>query len=150
MTWRKSSGQLPQGRAQYNNSVLKITDVRKSDSDEYLCSAVNHLGNAEGKTLLVVGSPPVFTVKPPGKVFAATGDTLTLNCSATGDPQPVISYKRQGATLPGERSHQSNKVLTIIHLREEDSGNYVCSATVQGVFDIKAVTHVEVREARGK
>ena len=150
VTWRKSSGPLPQGRAQYNNSVLKISDVRKSDSDWYFCSAVNFLGNAEGKTLLVVGSPPVFTVKPPGKVSAATGDNLTLNCSATGDPQPVISWKRQGATLPVGRSHRKNKVLTIIDLREEDSGNYVCSATVQGVFDIKAVTHVEVREARGK
>ena len=95
VTWRKSSGQLPQGRMSYNNSVLQISSVGKSDSDWYFCSAVNLLGNAEGKTLLVVGSPPVFIVKPPGKVSAATGDILTLNCSATGDPQPVISWKRQ-------------------------------------------------------
>ena len=92
----------------------------------------------------------MFTVKPPGKVSAATGDNLILNWSATGDPQPVISWKRQEATLPVGRSHRTNKVLTIIDLREEDSGNYVCSSTIQGVFDIKAVTHVEVREARGK
>ena len=35
-------------------------------------------------------------------------------------------------------------------LREEDSGNYVCLATSQGVFHIEAVSHVEVGEARGK
>jgi len=35
VTWRKSSGQLPQGRAHYNSSVLQISDVRKSDSDTY-------------------------------------------------------------------------------------------------------------------
>ena len=150
VTWRKSSGQLPQGRAQYNNSVLKISDVRKSDSDWYFCSAVNFLGNAEGETLLVVGSPPVFIVKPPGKVSAATGDILTLNCSATGDPQPVISWKRQGAALPVGRSHWTNKMLTIRDLREEDSGNYMCSAISQGVFHIEAISHVEVGEARGK
>ena len=56
VTWRKSSGQLPQGRAHYNNSVLQISDVRKSDSDWYFCSAVNLLGNVEKKTLLVVVS----------------------------------------------------------------------------------------------
>ena len=151
VTWRKSSGQLPQGRAHYNKSVLQISDVRKNDSDEYFCSAVNLLGNAEAKTLLVVVSLPVFTVKPPGKVSAATGDTLTLNCSATGDQQPVMTWKRQGAALPVGRSHQTNKVLTIRDLREEDSGSYVCSATVsQGMFHIEAVSHVVVGEARGK
>jgi len=104
VTWRKLFGQLPQERARYNNSVLQISDVRKSDSETYLCSAVNLLGKVERKTQLVVVSLPVFTVKPPGKVLAVTGDTLTLNCSATGDPGPVISWKRQGAALPVERS----------------------------------------------
>ena len=150
MTWRKSSGQLPQGRAHYNNNVLQISNVRKSDSDTYFCSAVNLLGNAERKTLLVVGSRPLFTVKPPEKVFAATGDTLTLNCSATGDPRPVISWKRQGAALPARRSHRTNKVLTIRDLRGEDSGNYICMATSAGVFHIEAISYVEVREERGK
>ena len=150
MTWRKSSGQLPQGRAHYNNSALQILDVRKSDSDTYFCSAVNHLGNAESKTLLVVGSRPLFTVKPPEKVFPATGDTLTLNCSATGDPRPVISWKRQGAALPVRRSQTTNKVLTIRDLRGEDSGNYICMATSAGVFHIEAISYVEVREERGK
>ena len=151
VTWRKSSGQLPQGRVQYNNSVLQITDVRKVDSDTYFCSAVNLLGNAERKTLLVVVSLPMFTVKPPGKVFAATGDTLTLNCSATGDPQPVISWKRQGATLPVGRSHRRKEALIMSDLKEEDAGNYICVATSAGVFDIEAISDVEVKpKAKGR
>ena len=80
VTWRKSSGQLPQGRVQYNSTALQISNARKVDSDTYLCSAVNLLGKVERKTLLVVVSLPVFTVKPPGKVSVGTGDTLTLNC----------------------------------------------------------------------
>ena len=151
VTWRKSSGQLPQGRARYNNNVLNISDVRKGDSDWYFCSAVNLLGNVERKTLLVVVSLPVFTIKPPGKVFAVTGDTLTLNCSATGDPRPVISWKkRQGAALPVERSDMTNDGLTIRDLGEEDAGIYICVATSAGVFDVEAISDVEVRELRGK
>ncbi|XP_078377204.1 uncharacterized protein LOC144660456 isoform X1 [Oculina patagonica] len=148
VTWRKSSGQLPQGRAQYNNSVLQISDVRKVDSDTYFCLAVNLLGNTERKTQLVVISLPAFTVKPPGKVFAVTGDTLTLNCSATGDPQPVISWKRQGAALPVGRSHRKNKALVIRDVREEDAGIYICVATSAGVFDIEAISYVEVGKPR--
>ena len=124
VTWRKLSGQLPQGRTQYNNTALQISDVRKVDSDWYFCSAVNLLGNVEKKTLLVVISLPKFTIKPPAKVAARTGDTLTLNCSATGDPEPVISWKRQGATLPVGRSHRTNNALVIRDLQEEDAGNY--------------------------
>ncbi|XP_020620927.1 roundabout homolog 2-like, partial [Orbicella faveolata] len=143
VTWRKSSGQLPQRRAHYNNSVLQISDVRKSDSDAYFCSAVNLLGNVERKTQLVVVSLPVFTVKPPEKVFAVTGDTLTLNCSATGDPRPVISWKRQGAELPVGRSHRTEEKLILRDFRVGDSGNYICVATSAGVFNIEAVSYVE-------
>ena len=150
VTWRKSIGQLPQGRAHYNNSVLQLSDVRKSDSDWYFCSAVNLLGNVEKKTQLVVISLPVFTVKPPEKVFATTGDTLTLNCSATGDPRPVISWKRQGAALPVGRSHRTNDALIIRDLKEEDAGIYICVAKSAGVFDSEAISYVEVKKPRGK
>jgi len=149
VTWRKSSGQLPQGRARYNNSVLKISDVRKSDSDAYFCSAVNLLGKVERKTQLVVLSLPVFAVKPPGKVRALTGDTLTLNCSTTDDPRPVISWIKQGAALPVGRSVRRIDSLIIRDLREDDAGIYICVATSSGVFHIEAIIHVEV-SARGK
>ena len=148
VTWRKSSGQLPQGRAHYNNSVLQISDVRKSDSDTYFCSAVNLLGNVERKTQLVVVSLPVFTVKPPGKMFAVTGDTVTFNCSATGDPQPVISWKRQGAALPVGRSHRTNDALIIRDFRARDAGIYICVATSAGVFNIETISDVEVGTGR--
>ena len=92
----------------------------------------------------------MFTVKPPGKVFASIGDTLTLNCSATGDPPPVVSWKRQGAALPVGRSHRTNDGLIIRDLREEDAGNYICEATSSGVFDVEAMSYVEVRKKRGK
>ena len=142
VTWRKSSGQLPQGRAQYNNTALQISDVRKVDSDTYFCSAVNLLGIVERKTLLVVISLPKFTVKPPGMVSVGTGDTLTLNCSATGDPRPVISWKRQGAALPVGRSHRTNGALVIKDLKQEDAGNYICVATIAGVFDIETISAI--------
>ena len=144
VTWRKSSGQLPQGRAQYSKGVLQLSDVRKSDSDIYFCSAVNLLGNVERQTLVVVVSLPAFAVKPPGKVSAATGDTLTLNCSATGDPQPVISWKRQGAALPVGRIYGKEGTLILRDLRREDAGNYICVATSAGVSDIETITDVRV------
>ena len=144
VTWTKSFSQLPHGRVQFNSSVIKLLDVRKSDSDNYLCTARNLLGSVVKRTVLVVVSLPQFTVKPPEKVVAAPGDTLTLNCSATGDPQPVISWKRQGAALPVGRSHRTNEALILRDVKKEDAGIYICVATSAGVFDIETISDLEV------
>jgi len=143
VTWRKLSGQLPQGRVRYNSSALQISHVRKDDSDAYYCSAANLLGRVEKKTLLVVVSLPRFTVKPPVKVAAVPGNTLALNCSATGDPRPVISWKRQGSQLPVGRSQQINGALVIRNIAKSDTGNYICVATSAGVFNVETVTYVD-------
>ena len=104
VSWRKSSGQLPQGRVRYNSSALQILHVRKEDSDVYFCSASNLLGRVEKKTLLVVASLPRFIVKPPAKVVVLLRGTLRINCRASGDPKPVMRWKKQGGQLPRGRS----------------------------------------------
>ena len=147
VSWRKTSGPLRQGRVKYNNSALQILHVRKDDSDLYYCAATNLLGRVEKKTFLVVVSPPRFVVKPPAKVFAWVGDTLRLNCSATGDPQPVISWTKQGGQLPFGRSQQIDGDLVIRDISRNDRGNYICIATNAGVFKAETVTYAEVKGA---
>ena len=147
VSWKKSSGPLPQGRVKYNNGALQILHLRKDDSDVYFCSASNLLGRVEKKILLVVVSPPRFTVKPPAKVVAWVGGTLRLNCSATGDLQPVISWKKQGGQIPLGRSQQINGDLVIRDISRSDRGNYICIATNAVVFKAETVTYAEVKGA---
>ena len=144
VTWRKSSDQLPQGRVQYNNTALQISDVRKSDSDTYVCTAVNLLGSDERKTLLVVVSLPRFTSKPSLKVVAYLGGNVTLTCLASGDPKPVISWKRQGAQLPVGRSLVSKEALIMKDLKMEDADNYTCVATSAGVSSVEHASYIEI------
>ena len=147
VTWRKLSGPLPQGRVKYNNSALQILHVRKDDSDVYFCAASNLLGSVEKKTLLVVVSPPRFTVKPPAKVFPRVGSTLMLQCRATGDPQPVISWKKQDGQLPAGRSRQLiNGTLVIRVITINDRGIYKCIAPYARVLKTEAVTYIGVQK----
>ena len=146
VTWRKSSGQLPQGRVRNNNSGLQIIQVRRSDTEKYFCSASNLLGNVEKKTFLVVVSLPSLVVKPPARVLAAVGGILMLNCSAAGHPQPVISWKKQGGQLPAGRSQQIKGSLVIRGLQMNDTGNYICVATSAGVSSAETVTYAVVRQ----
>ena len=146
VTWRKLSGHLPLGRVRYNNSALQISQVRKEDSDVYTCSAKNLLGKAEKNTILVVVSLPRFTTKPPSKIASMLSSTVRLNCSATGDPQPIISWRKQGGQLPVGRSQQINGALVITNLQQSDAGNYICTATSASAFDVEAVTALEIQK----
>ena len=148
VTWTKSFGQLPHERLQINNSVVRLLDIRRADSDNYLCTARNFLGTVVKRTVLVVATLPQFSVKPPARVIAAHGETLRLNCSATGDPQPVIGWKRQGAQLPVGTNLQINGVLEIRDIKTNDRGNYICVATSAGVHDVETVTYVDVRKGK--
>ena len=150
VTWSKSFGQLPQGRVDSNNSVIKLSGVRKADSDNYLCTATNLLGTVVKRTVLVVVSLPKFNVKPLEKVTALIGETFTLNCTATGDPQPVVNWKKQGAQFPVGRSQEINGVLFIRNTKKEDAGNYICAAMSAGFFTVETVTSVEVLLPKGK
>ena len=147
--WSKSFAQLPQGRVVSNNSALTLFDVRRSDSAEYFCTATNMLGKVVQKTLLVVVSLPQFTVKPPSKIVGYIGANLTLNCSTAGDPQPVISWKRQGSQLPVGRSQQIDGALVIRDVQKEDAGIYICVATSARVFDTETVANVAT-QAKGE
>lgn len=145
--WLRPFGQLPKGRVQFenNNSTLTIFDVRRTDSDNYVCMASNLLGRAVKKTLLLVFPLPKFIFKPPEKKTAFSGFSLKLNCSVTRDGHSVISWKRQGARLPAGRSFISKEGLVITDLRLQDAGNYSCIATIAGKFSIETSTIVEIK-----
>lgn len=153
VTWARSFGQLPQGRIKIlENSDMQLIDARRSDSDNYLCTATSLLGTAVKRTVLVVVSLPRFTVKPPMKVVASLGYTLKLNCSATGDPQPVIRWKRQGEQLPAGRSQQTNGALVMKGITMNDTGYYSCVATSAGVVHVhvETVSYIEVQHPKGR
>ena len=149
VTWRKLSSQLPQGRVRYNNNALQISQVRKEDSDVYTCTAKNFLGKAEKNTLLVVVSLPQFTSKPPSKIVSMLNSTVRLNCSATGDPQPIISWRKQGGQLPVGRSQQINGALVITNLQQSDAGSYICTAASASVFIRETVTSLQIMTQKG-
>ena len=59
--------------------------------------------------------------------MAEEGQTVTIACSATGQPPPTITWSKAIGSLPDRRT-VSNGALKINSVSREDGGTYVCKA----------------------
>ena len=112
-----------------------------------MCTASNALGFTQVGIQLVVNVLPLFIIKPPKKVAVFLGQDMVLNCNASGDPQPIISWKRCRKEIPRDRSKVTNGRLKLKHVIPSDSDVYSCVAS--GPF-VKVETNVEITTKTGK
>ncbi|XP_015755203.1 PREDICTED: roundabout homolog 2-like [Acropora digitifera] len=75
--------------------------------------------------------------------------TVRLNCSATGEPQPIVSWRKQGGQLSVGRSQQINGTLVITNLQQSDAGSYICTAASASVFIRETVTSLQIMTQKG-
>ena len=128
VSWTKLFGDLPGGRATVHGHTLTIAKADKKDSGTYICTASNAMGTTHSMTSLVVNVVPQFTVKPPEKIELYHGQSVTLNCSAEGHPEPSITWTRCKGDIAADRSEMEGGQLKINSLTAKDSGTYICSA----------------------
>lgn len=65
----------------------------------------------------------------PKIILTSHGNHVTFSCNATGTPKPLITWSKFQGRLPVSSSVSSEGTLTILNVRTEDSGSYVCNAT---------------------
>lgn len=118
----------------YAISILKIQNVTHSDAGKYQCIVSNNFGTTySNKAKVNIVTFPRFT-KSPTNITVKTGDTVTLNCAATGDPTPEISWKKDGGNdFPAARERRMNvmpadHLFFIVNAKSTDMGVYSCAA----------------------
>ena len=60
--------------------------------------------------------------------MAEQKQNFTITCTATGQPQPKITWSKVGGDLPKGRSEVMNDALTIYQVTRNDGGIYTCKA----------------------
>lgn len=79
---------------------------------------------------LTVNAPPTFLVTPPAFVEVRDRDALSLTCTAVGNPQPIISWKRSDLALQsGDTLQVRNGTLSIAAVERASAGTYTCHAS---------------------
>ncbi|XP_026645393.1 hemicentin-1 [Microtus ochrogaster] len=114
---------------QLGNGSLAIYGTVNEDAGNYTCVAANEAGVVERSMSLTLQSPPIITLEPLETVVDAGGRVI-LDCQATGEPQPTITWSRQGHPIPWDNrvTVLSNSSLYIAAAHKEDTSEYECVA----------------------
>ncbi|XP_065557817.1 roundabout homolog 2-like [Artemia franciscana] len=101
---------------------LHIDHTETHDSGRYQCIAFNVAGSREtSSAVLTVHTKPEI-IKSPQNVETISGEDAYLECLATGDPTPLISWRKD------KRQIAEGKSLRIEGVTMADDGMYTCMA----------------------
>ncbi|XP_061728544.1 leucine-rich repeats and immunoglobulin-like domains protein 3 [Cydia pomonella] len=157
--WRKNNGNISNPLVYENvtvtdqpeaTSVLVIPNVTHADSGKYQCVVSNNFGTTYSlKAKVTIVTFPRFT-KAPHNITVKTGETVSLNCAATGEPTPEISWQKDGGNdFPAARERRMNVMPTdhvffIVNAKTTDMGIYSCAAkNVAGTIISNAMLTVQ-------
>ncbi|XP_072282815.1 basement membrane-specific heparan sulfate proteoglycan core protein, partial [Pyxicephalus adspersus] len=142
VTWSKVGSRMP-ADVIISGGMLKIEQVKQSDAGQYRCTATNDVGEVQSHVILHVQSVPQIAAQPEMKEIT-TGSTAVFPCLASGFPVPEITWTKLEGDLPSNARIENN-VLTILSVKPEDAGTYVCTAANrQG--RVTAFSMLKVRE----
>uniref|UniRef100_A0A9J7ZCB5 Peroxidasin n=1 Tax=Cyprinus carpio carpio TaxID=630221 RepID=A0A9J7ZCB5_CYPCA len=132
------------------DGTLMIQDTRETDQGVYQCMAKNVAG--EVKTSEATNwrsfSParPSFVIQPQN-TEVLVGESVTLECSATGQPQPRVTWTKGDHTaLPVDPriNITPSGGLFIQNVNQADGGQYTCFAS-NNVDTIHATAYIIVQ-----
>ncbi|XP_055787284.1 basement membrane-specific heparan sulfate proteoglycan core protein-like isoform X4 [Salvelinus fontinalis] len=134
LEWKLSNNQpLPDNvKVGHYGTVITIADARPSNQGTYNCVATNLFGITQSIVSLIIRESPVATVTPQGPVQVRMGEPINLECQASGEPRPSVTWHRldsaRNTMLSSLVPMESNAVMQVLVARPEDSGTYVCTA----------------------
>ena len=81
--------------------VLQIKDIRETDAGMYFCNIVVSLmmNFIKSGVELSVRTPPVITINSTHWIVVSEGNSVQMECYASGNPQPTIMWHRKNSAI---------------------------------------------------
>ena len=123
------------GKGMEVTSELRLVNLSHHDIGSYQCIVHNVYGATYStKADITVYVFPQFELTPEAETVQG-GSSVTLKCSASGYPQPKISWQKDsGSDFPAARERRikvdpETNTYVITGVKAEDMGVYTCTAT---------------------
>ncbi|XP_069991277.1 uncharacterized protein [Penaeus vannamei] len=132
--WRESRADVEDDQLEHFGKILVLEDVDHEDTGSYYCQASNEAGESEAHQFTVyVEAAPEFIVEPE-VVNLPEGETATLSCEAKGDPEPIITWTKNGQPMD---THETT--LMFDRLSFADKTVIACNASNEHGYVYKSV-----------
>ncbi|XP_030578198.1 protogenin A [Archocentrus centrarchus] len=132
------------------SGVLQIQGVQRADAGSYRCIATNVASRRRSveATLTVTPAPrPQVPQRPriiaaPQNISVSLHQTAILECMATGNPRPIISWSRADSKPIDVYNTKvlGNGNLIITDIKLQHGGVYLCRATTPGTRNYTMVS----------
>ncbi|KAM3869677.1 protogenin B-like [Diretmus argenteus] len=145
ITWELNQSTLPLETDRITvlpNGVLQIHNVQLEDAGQYRCVATNigsRMKSREAALTVNLGAGPKPRQRPriiagPQNITASLHQTVVLECVATGNPRPIISWSRADSKPIDVYNARvlGNGNLVITDVTSQHGGVYLCRATTPG------------------
>ncbi|XP_036957872.1 neural cell adhesion molecule L1-like protein isoform X5 [Acanthopagrus latus] len=130
--WVKMGHQLPSKvKLENHGKLLIVPRVELEDGGKYMCKAKNTLGEAVHYFPVTVEEPPEWVSEPESQLSMIGSDVL-IKCSATGTPQPIITWRVNGVPLqeaPLANRNVLDDTIVLHNAKSSDSAVYQCEAS---------------------
>ncbi|XP_065202669.1 limbic system-associated membrane protein-like isoform X2 [Planococcus citri] len=108
---------------------LEIRDVQTTDAGDYICHIATLKPREITHTLEVLVPPRIQRSKTGSMVEVRKGTMVTLDCEASGNPVPTITWTRKNNLLPSGEKSFTGPSYTIDQTTRHHSGTYICTAS---------------------
>ncbi|XP_074861934.1 leucine-rich repeats and immunoglobulin-like domains protein 1 [Carettochelys insculpta] len=156
IAWQKDGGtDFPAARERRmhvmpDDDVFFITDVKIEDMGVYSCTAQNSAGSVLANATLTVLETPSL-IHPLEDHVVSVGETVALQCKATGSPPPRITWLKGDQPLVVTDRHHftpGNQLLIVRNVVLEDAGKYTCEMS-NTLGTERAHSHVSILQSLG-
>lgn len=110
-----------------DNGVFKLTNTKRTDSGTYICYYQDNFGT-ELRFELDVQYPPTVKAKTPLKQRVEKGASVTVECEANGNPDPIIKWSKESGRLPSGNQEEMGYSMTLENVDRHVEGTYICTA----------------------
>ncbi|KAK8776005.1 hypothetical protein V5799_030650, partial [Amblyomma americanum] len=132
----------------FDDQVLVVNAVKRQDRGMYQCFVRNQFEVAQAAAEVILNDEPPVLESVFSESIHKPGGSVSLRCTATGNPLPQVTWDLDGRHLPetiryrvGDYVTRDNRVVSYVNIssvRPEDGGVYRCRAA----NDVGSVAHV--------